>query len=566
MLQKIVADLMGITGEFCDRRIQKTCSNPLYYNERLLKQILKRQKNTEFGKRHGFSAIENLEEFRRKVPLSTYSDYQEDVERMMNGEKNILMKGNPVAYCESSGTTGKSKVVPASSQFAWQVFFAGTPFLGYYYAKRDGLDHIGSIRRKLAAYASFAEIYMTPTGKPIVDVIALMADRSKVGLRVIGSIPVESTFCSEYHDTMYVMLLFNLMNPDLFLYVSSYVTDLCEIVNYLFDHQKRLLHDMREGKISDDVDLPEALRRKLNKKLSPRPQQADELQRILAENNRSGILKRIFPRLQIIFSIGGYSGDLSQQTKICRNYAGEKIRFLFLSHAAAEGQYGLARFFDQDVYTPSVRSTFMEFIPIDDRECVGTEIYTVDQLEVGKKYELIITNCSGLYRYRTFDVILVTGKEKQMPLYKVLGRSNQTLNLCGEKTTAEQLDSAVTQALRQLNLELIHYMATVDFFNNTGRYCIYMELAGALECVDVREMETMINKLLGKTNSMYLDACKTRSVKPLEIRLLIPGSCSEVYRQRHMSQNHGGNNVKIPVIFHDEATREFFDKNCILRR
>ncbi|CAF1002365.1 unnamed protein product [Rotaria sordida] len=58
----------------------------------------------------------SIDEFREKVPLTTYKDYTDYIDRMViEGEKNVLSSEDPVYYSMTSGTTAKIKLLPATS-------------------------------------------------------------------------------------------------------------------------------------------------------------------------------------------------------------------------------------------------------------------------------------------------------------------------------------------------------------------------------------------------------------------------------------------------------------------
>lgn len=70
---------------------------PASQEETLLK-ILRDNQDTEYGKRYDFAHIHSAEEYRKKVPITTYEDYRESIGRMLEkGEKNVTM-AYPIRY------------------------------------------------------------------------------------------------------------------------------------------------------------------------------------------------------------------------------------------------------------------------------------------------------------------------------------------------------------------------------------------------------------------------------------------------------------------------------------
>ena len=89
------------------------------------------------------------------------------------------------------------------------------------------------------------------------------------------------------------------------------------------------------------------------------------------------------------------------------------------------------------------RAIFYEFIPIEYRAEENPPVLFIDQLEVDKCYELVITNLSGLYRYRMGDVVKIVGYYNKCPVMEFQYRTGQILNVKGEKTSEQQLYDAI---------------------------------------------------------------------------------------------------------------------------
>ena len=71
-----------------------------------------------------------------------------------------------------------------------------------------------------------------------------------------------------------------------------------------------------------------------------------------------------------------------------------------------------------------------EFLPTDADDDFS-KIVTIDQLETGKEYEVIVTNLSGFYRYRMRDAVKIAGKYKNLPILEFIGRIDQTVSIMG---------------------------------------------------------------------------------------------------------------------------------------
>lgn len=88
-------------------------------------------------------------------------------------------------------------------------------------------------------------------------------------------------------------------------------------------------------------------------------------------------------------------------------------------------------------------TVFYEFIPFEEIYKDNPKTLLINELKVGERYEVVITNYAGLYRYRLGDVVKVVDYYNNSPEIEFLFRKNQVLNMVAEKTNEEQLTSAI---------------------------------------------------------------------------------------------------------------------------
>ena len=115
------SDLGVLLGDVSLAEIYHYTKNPMKAQTATLRKILRRSRTSELGKKYDFAGIRTIDDFRAKVPLSRYEDYEPYVERMMRGEKNLMYTGMNVRYCSSSGSVGKPKVLPKGVNDLWKM-------------------------------------------------------------------------------------------------------------------------------------------------------------------------------------------------------------------------------------------------------------------------------------------------------------------------------------------------------------------------------------------------------------------------------------------------------------
>ena len=96
-------------------------------------------------------------------------------------------------------------------------------------------------------------------------------------------------------------------------------------------------------------------------------------------------------------------------------------------------------------------------------------------METGKKYELIITNFAGFYRYRLLDIVEVTGFYGNTPMIRFAFRKNQAVNIAGEKTNLSMIAEVVKETAETLGEVITEYSVCVDESVMPNRYCFFLE-------------------------------------------------------------------------------------------
>src|SRR6056297_2618920 len=94
------------------KKIDNWASKPEATQEKVFKELIKKGKDTKFGKDHDFKNIESYADFSKKVPVRDYEQLRFYVDKMVAGEEDILWPGKPLYYAKTSGTTSGAKYIP----------------------------------------------------------------------------------------------------------------------------------------------------------------------------------------------------------------------------------------------------------------------------------------------------------------------------------------------------------------------------------------------------------------------------------------------------------------------
>ncbi|RZN84492.1 MAG: GH3 auxin-responsive promoter family protein [Winogradskyella sp.] len=98
------------------KRIKKWSSNPVETQEKVFQKLISEAAGTTFGKDHDFISINNHDDFVKRIPVRDYEALKPYVERVVDGEENILWKGKPIYFAKTSGTTSGAKYIPITKE------------------------------------------------------------------------------------------------------------------------------------------------------------------------------------------------------------------------------------------------------------------------------------------------------------------------------------------------------------------------------------------------------------------------------------------------------------------
>ena len=89
--------------------------NPLKFQHQILKELLLKAKNTEYGKKHFFKEVIAYDDYKNNIPVVNYEEFFPEIRKVLSGAENIIWPQNFKWFAKSSGTTNdKSKFIPVS--------------------------------------------------------------------------------------------------------------------------------------------------------------------------------------------------------------------------------------------------------------------------------------------------------------------------------------------------------------------------------------------------------------------------------------------------------------------
>mgnify|MGYP002868345637 CR=1 FL=1 len=531
---------------------------PMKLQEQFLMQLIRDNENTEFGKKYGFSDIHSMEEYRKKVPVMNYDDFAPYLERMKDGEKNVLTAYSFDHMNTTSGTVGTPKYVPMTDR-QMQVF------MKYNFLYINGLK-----AELLSPEWMEGKIFCTSEGTCVkqengITVGCASAKNAEVlkggesqqakMMRAIYTSPVEAMIPEPGTDTKYLHMRFALMEENVTGITVGFYNMLAHLLQYTLDNHEMLIDDIEKGTIDESVKMPKEVREAVLKQIEPMPERAAKLREAFAGGVEEPFMKKVWPKMTYIFGAGA-DGLAVYAKKIEEKYAGTGIHNLFAGVTASEGLWSVPAGIDTPDSILAAGSTFMEFLPVeagdDFSQCV-----LMDQVEEGKIYELIITNLNGFYRYRMSDAVKVTGFIHETPLVQFMYRVNKTISVALEKTTELALDQTVERAAKELGFYLSDYCVYPDVDSEPGKYIFLIEPDEKGVGVDKETLRKCIYKHLCEANPRYLYAVEHGQLSEPDVEVLQPET-GILYREMMIYKGANPSQLKPVHIIMNERQKAFF--------
>ncbi len=560
LLRQILALFGAMLGIFEHIKLYFYSKNAIKKQEKVLLKLMKDNKTTLYGKSNNFKYVKSIEDYQEKVPYSDYLDYEKYVMLMAHeGKKGLITNRFVRRFTESSGSTGRSKLVPLSGFAEWtcQCFSFSAPVgCAVKYFKNKGRiipPQRGMLTTEVGAKKLKGGTVSCLSSIPLLNLKPLV--------KFFNTTPPEVMFHNDNieMDSHYLKLRFALQDKNVSYIGTVFITTLESMFFYLENNWEMLCDDIEMGTINENIVMPTELREKLLKKLKPNPQRANQLRNEFKKGfDCAPIIPRIFPKCEWMYGMG--TGALSLYAKKLRRYIGEDMAIHYLGYAATEALMAVPIELNSFEYVMLPQNGFYEFLPLDADE--NQKPQTIKDVEVGKEYELILTNMSGFYRYKIEDVIKVTGFYHESPKVTFCYRLNQIANISGEKVNQMAFDEIVDNFSERVNEIFIGYSIYADRTTSPGHYCLLLETKTEHSKTEEDMFAEIFEEEFCKGNVSVEPLIKSGALGKCELHFLKKGTYDE-YREILKQNGANLNQIKPIKVIDTENKKEFFFSHII---
>ena len=382
---------------------------PLDVQNEELKKLIQISKNTEFGKQHEFSSIDNYKTFAERVPSFTYEEYFPIINKTINGNQNIFWPEKIKWFAQSSGTTNsKSKFIPVSNSSLDNCHFKGGKDMLCLYLNNN--ENSNMFLGKSLRLGGSRKIYEN-NDHYFGDLSAILIDNLPVWAELISTPNNEISLMDKWDEKIKAII---------------------------------------EGTLQEDVrslaGVPSWMLTLLNK---------------LLETTGKKYIDEIWKNLEVYFHGGvSFKPYRSEFNNIISN---KKFKY-YEVYNASEGFFAIQDQNESDELLLMLDyGIFYEFIEIDNAN-QSEKIIDLSEVEVGINYALLITTNSGLWRYKIGDTIVFTSLKPYR--IKVSGRTKHFINTFGEEVIIENVEKSLEIALKKYNSTIKDFTVAPLYMKN----------------------------------------------------------------------------------------------------
>ena len=552
MLHWVVRKVLGRIAAIPVRRrleaFQLATHSPQQVQEELLRLILARQAGTDFGNKHHFSSIRTVDDFRRSVPVAPYEYFEPYIKRVTHGDFQALL-ADPVVhmFALTSGTTATRKFIPVTGRYLAD-YRRGWNLWGL----KAFRDHPEVRLRPIVQMSGDWQEFHTSAGIPCGSVTGLTASMQLRIIQWLYCVPASVGTVKDPAAKYYLALRLSLPRR-VGMIIAANPSTLVNMARAGDQDKESLVRDLHDGTLCERFAVPAAVRAALSRRLKKRhPERARQLEEII---RRTGTLypQDYWPSDCIIGTwTGGSVGAYLRHFP--KYYGATPVRDVGL--IASEGRMTIPIADATSSGVLDITTHYFEFIPEEDITSPQPTVLAAHELKEGRTYYIVPTTSYGLYRYNIYDVVRCTGFYNNTPLVEFLSKGSQFANITGEKLSEYHVTGAMTESLRDLNLNVTAYSVAPCWDDELPYYTLFVEgrdFTGKTQALKLLEfMETRLKE----GNIEYAAKRASRRLGCLRLALISPDSWQRWDRERLARTGGTLEQYKHPCLISDPSFRD----------
>ncbi len=471
----------------------------------VLMRLLSKGKNTEYGLRHLLNTTDTYDKFALNVPVNTYEDLKNDIDRMRHGEQDVLWPGTVKWYAKSSGTTNdKSKFIPVSQDGLHGIHYSGGFDAVALYLRNHPESRIFD-GRSLILGGSHSPNYNL-SGSLVGDLSAILIENINP-LANFVRVPGKQTALLSDFEVKRDRIARETMNKN--------VTNISGVPSWMLSVLVRVM-----------------------------------------ELSGKKYLEEVWPNLEVFFHGGiAFTPYRKQYEQLIRS---PKMNYME-TYNASEGFFGLQDDPDDSSMLLMLDyDVFYEFIPMDEFGQHNATVVPLTGVELNKNYAMIITTSCGLWRYLIGDTVMFTSKNPYK--FVITGRTKYFINAFGEELIMDNAEKGLKYACDLTGAQVAEYTAAPVYMDSNAKCRHQWLIEFTQEPENLDKFADLLDKHLQEINSDY-EAKRFHDVtlQHLEVVKAKPGLFTEWLK----SKGKLGGQHKVPRL---SNSRKNIDEMLLLNK
>ena len=392
------------------KTVDQFTQRPVETQTRVLRDLLRRAADTEWGRRYGFGDIARSADvvtaYQDAVPLHDYDDLREDAKRIREGAEDVTWPGRFKYFAVSSGTVSDGKIIPVSRELVEndRAFSMGAGI--NYIARTNNLKLLGGSHLTLPGRIEEDPNY---PGTLVGEISGLLAEHAPEFFRhLYQAVPNEVAFLPNWEQKLRAIAE-RTVDQDIRMLVMAPTWALV-----LFEELIRCYNERYDANVST--------------------------------------VKEVWPNVQLFIS-GGVA--LRSYRDLLEELIGGDIDFIE-TYGASEGFFSFQNTLDDPAMLLHLdNGLFYEFVQMDEKNADDPRRYTIADVEPGVRYALYVTSCSGLWSYDVGDVVRFT--QTDPPKIMVAGRTSEMIDRYGEAVFGDEARAALQSACDETDAHVSDY-------------------------------------------------------------------------------------------------------------
>lgn len=441
------------------KKVKQWSSRPFEMQDKIFTVLVEEGKKTLYGKEHDFTSIKTYDDFKKRVPVKDYEGIRDYVEKIKNGEENILWPGKPVYFAKTSGTTSGVKYIPIT--------------------KESLPNHVGSARNAVFCY-------IAETGN------AKFFDGRMIFLS--GSPELDTT------GGVLTGRLSGIVNHEIPVYVKK--NQLPSWETNCIDDWETKVGAIVEETYQEDLTLIGGI-----------PSWVQMYFEKLLEKTGKKTIAEIFPHLQL-YVYGGvnyepyrkkFESALGRSVDSIETYPASEG---FIAFQDSQKEKGLLLQINAGI--------FYEFIPANEVFNENPTRISLRDVELDKNYAIVLNTNAGLWGYLIGDTVKFVSKDPYRII--VTGRTKHFISAFGEHVIAEEVEDALRIASEGTNVQ-VNEFHVAPMVNPPSGELPYHEwfIDFDKKPADIDSFRLKIDAALQKKNIYYADLIEGNILQPLKI-------------------------------------------------